>query len=178
MAELKTEKRYEQAILDRYICMTFLGKIDECRHYGGLKANGEKNILKHYHFEDKFYLANEHIGLKLLKAKTIKSPFAVNIVEAINVDDNELFIIFEFCKGIVLKEDVLTRKKQLRYYSDEELWNITTELLLGLFEYFKVGLKHGNIHLKNILMPFYGHVKLGELRIKKPSSMLGRTPIS
>ncbi|KAH7817535.1 uncharacterized protein MONOS_6772 [Monocercomonoides exilis] len=178
MAKSQAEKRFEQFLLDEYKSVKFLRNVDECRVFSTVKENGEKNILKHYHFEDKFCLANEQINLKLSKAKTIKSPYTENIVEATFDDDNELRIIFEYCEGTLLKDDIEKRKKHWKYYSNEELWTIITELLLGLFEYVKMGLKHGNIHSNNIRLTPDGHVKLGELRIKKPSSALGQASAS
>ncbi|KAH7817507.1 uncharacterized protein MONOS_10128 [Monocercomonoides exilis] len=178
MAKSQAEKRFEQFLLDEYISVKVLGNVDECRVFSTMKENGEKNILKHYHFEDKFCLANEQINLKLSKAKTIKSPYTENIVKEINFNSSELCIIFEYCDGTCLKDDIEKRKKHWRYYSNEELWTIITELLLGLFEYVKVDLKHGNIHSNNIRLTPDGHVKLGLFRIKKPSSALGQASAS
>ncbi|KAH7817527.1 uncharacterized protein MONOS_4796 [Monocercomonoides exilis] len=178
MAKSKAEEKIMQSVMDEYVRIELMNSSEECRVYRASKGNGEKNILKRYHFEDSFYYAYELINLKLSKAKTIKSPYTENIVKANFNDDNELRIIFEYCEGTLLKDDIEKRKKHWKYYSNEELWTIITELLLGLFEYVKMGLKHGNIHSNNIRLTPDGHVKLGLFRIKKPSSALGRASAS
>ncbi|SCN58819.1 NIMA related kinase 3, putative [Plasmodium chabaudi adami] len=109
------------------------------------------------------YMNELHIMKKLENCENI-----VKIVDFIKKNDSLSFII-EFCNQGDLYSDILRRKTNNEYYSENEIFNILNQILNGLSFIHKNGIIHGDLKSTNIFIKD-DKIKIGDFGISQKGS--------
>lgn len=77
----------------------------------------------------------------------------------------------EYADGGDLYEAIKKKKAQKKTFEEWEIWNVLTQVVMGLSSLHKKGILHRDLKSANVFLNKDGTVKLGDLNVSKVAKM-------
>ena len=122
--------------------------------------------LKKIEFKE---FSEEELNLYENEAKLLSSIKNEHIVKYYDSSkDNEFFyILIEYCEGLDLKQFIKQYKSKNEKIDEEFIYNIVSDICLGIKEIHQKNLIHRDLKPENILIDKYNIIKIGDFGISK-----------
>jgi len=122
--------------------------------------------LKKIEFKE---FSEEELNLYENEAKLLSSIKNEHIVKYYDSSkDNEFFyILMEYCEGLDLKQFIKQYKSKNEKIDEESIYNIVSDICLGIKEIHQKNLIHRDLKPENILIDKYNVIKIGDFGISK-----------